>query len=77
MSGRDPLREADAEIDRSERLLEVAHVAHRLSVSQEYVRRLVRLGKLPAVRLERRIRIDPHDLAVFIDRRRSHATGHN
>ena len=33
------------------RLLEVSHVAHRLSVSQEYVRKLLRGNKLAAIRL--------------------------
>jgi len=28
------------------RLLEVSHVAHRMSASEEYVRRLIREGKL-------------------------------
>lgn len=77
MSCGDLVREADAEIRRAERLLEVAHVAHRLNVSQEYVRRLVRRGKLPAIRLERRIRIEPADLDAFIRQRRCHATGRN
>lgn len=81
MSGRDAvdglLATAARETARAERLLEVAHVAHRLSVSPEYVRRLVRRGQLPAIRLARQIRIDPRDLDAFIDARRAHATGCN
>jgi len=51
-------------------LLEVSHVAHRLSASQEFVRRLIREKKLAAIRLENRWRIDPLDLQAFIDARR-------
>lgn len=51
-------------------LLEVAHVAHRLSASQEFVRRLIRDRKLAAIRLGTRWRIDPGDLQAFIDRQR-------
>jgi excisionase family DNA binding protein len=52
------------------RLLEVSHVAHRLSASQEYVRRLIREHKLPAIRLGTRWRVDPHDLEAFIEAHR-------
>jgi excisionase family DNA binding protein len=51
-------------------LLEVSHVAHRLSSSQEYVRRLIRDGKLAAIRLGTRWRVDPLDLQAFIERQR-------
>lgn len=53
------------------RLLEVAHVAHRLSVSDDFVRRLIRDGKLQAIRMGRRWRIDPVALEAFIDRQRT------
>jgi excisionase family DNA binding protein len=52
------------------RLLEVVHVAHRLSVSIEYVRRLIRTHQLKAIRLGRRWRIDQADLEAWIDARR-------
>lgn len=51
-------------------LLEVAHVAHRLSASQEYVRELIRKGRLPAIQIGRRYRVDPADLKAFIDKHR-------
>jgi excisionase family DNA binding protein len=51
-------------------LLEVAHVAHRLSCSQEHVRELIRTGRLSALRFGRRYRIDPVELQAFIDRHR-------
>jgi excisionase family DNA binding protein len=50
-----------------QRLLEVSHVAHRLSVSPEFVRRLIRAKKLPAIRLETRWRVDAVDLEAYID----------
>lgn len=53
------------------RLLEVAHVAHRLSVCHEFVRRLIRDRKLKAIRMGRRWRIDPADLEAYIDRQRT------
>jgi excisionase family DNA binding protein len=49
------------------RLLEVAHVAHRLSVSVEFVRRLIRTKALPAIRFGRRWWVDPRDLEAYID----------
>jgi excisionase family DNA binding protein len=51
-------------------LLEVAHVAHRLSASQGFVRRLIREKKLPAIQLGTRYRIDPADLDAFIEAQR-------
>ena len=51
-------------------LLEVAHAAHRLGFSQEQVRRLIRTGALPAIRIGKRWRIDPHDLVAFIEAHR-------
>jgi excisionase family DNA binding protein len=57
-------------------LLEVAHVAHRLSASQEFVRRLIRDRKLAAIRLGTRWRVDPVDLQAFIDAQRQ-ANGQN
>lgn len=53
------------------RLLEVAHVAHRLSVSQEFVRRQIRWGKLPAIRLGARWRVDARDLEQYLEAQRS------
>ncbi len=56
-------------------LLEVSHVAHRLSASQEFVRRLIRDKKLAAIRLGTRYRIDPMDLQAFIDAQRVATNG--
>jgi excisionase family DNA binding protein len=51
-------------------LLEVSHVAHRLSASEEFVRRLIRTKRLAAIRLGTRWRIDPVDLQDFIEQAR-------
>ncbi len=48
--------------------LEVAHVAHRLSFSQGFVRKLIRAGKLKATRFESRWRVDTRDLDAYIER---------
>jgi excisionase family DNA binding protein len=47
-------------------LLEVPHVAHRLSTGCEFVRRLIRSGQLPAIRLGVRYRVDARDLEAYI-----------
>lgn len=52
------------------RLLEVAHVAHRLSVSPWLVRQFIHKLELPAIRVGARWRVDPQDLQAFIDARR-------
>ena len=51
-------------------LLEVSHVAHRLSLSEDFVRRLIRKRELAAIRFGTRYRVDPIDLQEFIDRQR-------
>lgn len=51
-------------------LLEVAHVAHRLSVGEDFVYQLIKDRKLTAIRLGTRWRIDPVDLQAYIDGQR-------
>jgi len=58
-------------------LLEVAHVAHRLSVGEAFVRRLIREQKLPAIRLGRGFRVDARDLQAFIDAHRAASANGN
>lgn len=55
-------------------LLEVAHVAHRLRISQEQVRRLIRTGKLKALRLGTRWRVDETDLDAYLKSLRDYPT---
>jgi excisionase family DNA binding protein len=57
------------------RLLEVSHVAHRLSMSEGFVRQMIREGKLAAIRFGARWRIDPTDLQAFIDKQRVASNG--
>jgi excisionase family DNA binding protein len=56
-------------------LLEVSHVAYRLSLSEDYVRRLIRAKKIPVIRLGARYRIDPLDLQAFIEAQRVNGNG--
>lgn len=54
-------------------LLEVDAVARRLSVSPEYVRRLIRDRVLPAIRLGQRLRVEPRVLEAFLEARKTDA----
>ncbi len=55
------------------RLLEVCHVARRLSRSVGYVRRLIRDGKLVAVWEGDEWRVDPREFEAYLDRCRQAA----
>jgi excisionase family DNA binding protein len=57
-------------LSRIPHLLEVSHVAHRLSLSEDYVRDLIKAKQLPAIRFGVRYRVDPADLEAFIEARR-------
>jgi excisionase family DNA binding protein len=53
------------------RLLEVHEVAYQLKCSQEHVFRLIRKGKLAAIRIgTRSYRIDPADVHAFLEAQR-------
>jgi excisionase family DNA binding protein len=47
-------------------LLSVRAVASKLSVSEKTVRRLIESGRLPAVRVGARVRIDQAELEAFV-----------
>jgi excisionase family DNA binding protein len=47
-------------------LLEVFEVAHYLRLCDEAVRRLIRRGQLPAIRVAGRLRVDPRDVDAFV-----------
>lgn len=68
MRGIELVGAADREIASSERLLEVAHVAQRLSVSPEYVRRLIKSRRLAGFRLRERgtWRVAPSALDAYL-----------
>jgi excisionase family DNA binding protein len=51
-------------------MLSVAQVAERCGVSRDAVRRAIRRGDLPAVKVFNRVRIDESDLAAYIERGR-------
>ncbi|MGH2496723.1 MAG: helix-turn-helix domain-containing protein [Ktedonobacteraceae bacterium] len=53
-----------------ETLLTVEDVAQRLQIKPDTVRRWIRTGKLPAIELGGRLRIDPKDLQMFLDKHR-------
>ena len=60
----------------NESLLTVEEVAQRLRVSIRSVRNLIRLGKIPIVRVtDRRIAIDENDVAAYISARRTAGAG--
>lgn len=67
--------EPDQPPHRRPRLLEVSHVAHRLSVGDDYVLGLIHGKKLAAILLGTRWRIDPVDLEAFIDKNRTRVVG--
>ncbi len=52
-------------------LFRVAEAAQRLAVSQSYLRRLIRDGKIPAIRLGRAVRLHEEDLNSLVLRSRS------
>jgi excisionase family DNA binding protein len=52
------------------RLLSVATVANHLGVSTKTVRRLIKDGQLPSLRVGRQIRMSERDLADFLARSR-------
>lgn len=60
------MSESSVDPQRPARLLEVCHVAHRLSASHEFVRRLLREHELPGIQIRNRWRIDPHDLDAYL-----------
>jgi excisionase family DNA binding protein len=71
MTARQILNAAEDEIDRAERLLEIAHIAKRLSVCHETVYRLIWAKKLPAIKVGGGWRIMQADLDAYLTSRRS------
>ena len=47
-------------------LLTVEDVSKRLQIKPDTIRRWIRSGKLPAIELGGRLRIDPNDLQEFL-----------
>ena len=57
----------------SEPLLTYREAATRLAVSERTVWSLVKAGALPAVKIGSAVRVDPVDLAAFIERQKNGA----
>src|SRR5215211_8456845 len=53
-------------LEKPETLLNIPAVAARLDVSVPTVRRLIRRGDLPALRVGGQLRIDPHELEAWL-----------
>lgn len=51
-------------------LLDIAGVAERLGVTVRHVRRLVAERRIPFLKWGRRLRFDPEEIAVWLDRHR-------
>lgn len=51
-------------------LYDVKDVASLLGVSVSTVRRLVRAGEVPAMRIRRQLRFDPRDIEAYLARSR-------
>jgi len=59
------------------RLVSLAEAAELLGLSVASIRRLVRAGTLPAVRLTRRLRIDVRDLGRVVEQAKERTTWRN
>lgn len=60
-----------------EPLLTVRELAELLGISTRSVHRLLSAGELTAVRVGQRLRFDPSDVRVYLDRHREHTlAGH-
>lgn len=54
--------------EQSRLLLSMPEGAHRLSISPRALWQLLKNGRIPAVRVGRRVLVDPRDLTAFIDK---------
>ena len=52
-------------------LLKAADVARILNISRSLVYRMLQRGKIPSIRINQSVRVDPGDLQQFIARNRS------
>jgi excisionase family DNA binding protein len=60
----------EGSLGRRRRLLRLREVAEYLGLSMDTVHRMCRDGRLPHVRIGRRIRVEPEELARWIAQRR-------
>lgn len=57
-------------IRETERLLRASEVASILNISRSLAYRLMKQGDIPAIRINRAVRVHPRDLKVFIEENR-------
>ena len=65
------LQEQIETIVETRRLLKAADVARILNISRSLVYRMLQRGKIPSIRINQSVRVDPGDLQQFIARNRS------
>jgi len=65
------LQEQIETIAETRQLLKAADVAKILNISQSLVYRMLQRGKIPSIRINQSVRVDPGDLQHFIERNRS------
>ena len=64
------LQEQIETIVETRQLLKVADVARILNFSRSLAYRLLQRGKIPSIRINQSVRVDPEDLQLFIERNR-------
>ena len=65
------LQEQIETIVETRQLLKAADVARILNISRSLVYRLLQRGKIPSIRINQSVRVDPGDLQQFIETNRS------
>ena len=65
------LQEQIETIVETRQLLKAADVARILNISRSLVYRMLQRGKIPSIRINQSVRVDPGDLQEYIDRNRS------
>ena len=65
------LQEQIETIGETRQLLKAGDVARILNISQSLVYRLLQRGKIPSIRINQSVRVDPEDLQQFIETNRS------
>jgi excisionase family DNA binding protein len=53
-----------------ERLYTIAEIAEYLSMTQDTIRRWIKEGQMPAIKLDRELRVKESDLEAFLEARR-------
>jgi excisionase family DNA binding protein len=64
------MKEYDEDLITEEKLLKPSEVAEFLNISRAMSYRLLQSGKIPAIRINRVVRVKPSDLKIFIEHQR-------